>query len=158
MVAGTAVLPLPSLLDGAPLAALGWASWLRYALKKGLDVSATFAELDERCDSRISDCPQGKAGNELIKLLGCLHIRDEAKRDASGYRPARHDAALLSKFLSPGECRSNDAFDEGAAGVFGKRQPCCAAVKLNQESHAGVPPPGMREQFLDVTTSGVKRG
>ena len=56
-----------------------------HALKKRLGVSATVAEINKRCHSRINNHPQGKAGNKLIKLLGCFHICDVTDRDASGY-------------------------------------------------------------------------
>jgi hypothetical protein len=104
---------------------------LRHSLKLRLDVIATVPEIDERCYSRISDRPQGKAGNELVKLLGCLHFSDEAERNASGYWSACHYEALLSKLFGLGECRENNAFDEGASGVFGKRLACLEMVKLD---------------------------
>lgn len=104
---------------------------LRHAVKYRLDVIATVAEIDERCHSRISDHPQGKAGNELVKLLGCLHISDEAERDASGYWSPCHYEALLSKLFSLVECRENNAFDEGTSGVFGKWLACFEMVKLD---------------------------
>jgi hypothetical protein len=118
---------------------------LRHALKYRLDVIATVAEIDERCHSRISNHPQGKAGNDLVKLLGCLNIRDEAERDASGYWSACHYDALLSKLFGLVECRENNAFDEGASGVFGKRLACFYMVKLDQEFHFGVLSSGIRE-------------
>lgn len=39
-----------------------------HALKKCLDVSTTIAKIDEQCHSRVSDRPQGKAGNDLVKI------------------------------------------------------------------------------------------
>jgi hypothetical protein len=103
----------------------------RHAFKKCLDVSATFTEIDKRCHPCVSNHPQGKTGNELVKLLNCLHIRDEAERDSSGYWSACHDEALLNKLFGLCECRKNNAFDEGASGVFGKRLACLDMVKLD---------------------------
>jgi len=73
-----------------------WASWFRHSLKERLDVSSTAAEINKWCHLRISDRPQGKAGNELVKLLSCLHLCDEVECNASGYWSACHDAALAS--------------------------------------------------------------
>jgi hypothetical protein len=64
------------------------ASWFRHALKQRLDVSASVAELNQRCHPCFGDDPQGKAGNELVKLLDRLDLRNEAKCETSGYRSA----------------------------------------------------------------------
>ncbi|MFA6222658.1 MAG: hypothetical protein WC647_10145 [Desulfomonilaceae bacterium] len=102
-----------------------------HALKYCLDVVATVAEFDKRSNSRIRECPQGEARNDQVKLLGSLHIRNEAERYASDCWSACHYEALLSKLFGLVQCRENNVFDEGANGVFGKRLACLDMVKLD---------------------------
>jgi hypothetical protein len=67
--------------------------------------------------------------------LGCLHLRDEADCNASGYWPTCQDAALLNKLFCPGDCREDNSFDKGAGGFVAMQLTCFGMVKFNEEFH-----------------------
>ena len=81
-----------------------------HTLKKGFNVGAAVAALDQRRDSGVRDCVHWEAVNKLVELLWRINVGNEARRNLSGDRSARYNATFLDELFRPGERRENDSF------------------------------------------------